>query len=91
VLLGTKASIDHDGVMGDYASLAPGVTTGGGVTIGTMSAVLLGANVIHGITIGEHTVVGAGALVLRDVPDRVVAYGVPAKVVAPRTESAPYL
>ena len=84
VLLGTRSSIDHDCVVADYASLAPGVTTGGTVRVGRATALGVGANVVHGITIGADTVVGAGALVLEDIPERVVAYGVPAVVARTR-------
>ena len=91
MLLGIRSSIDHDGVLGDHASLGPGATTGGTVRIGATTAVGLGANVIHGITIGDDTVVGAGALVLADLPDRVVAYGVPARVARSRQPGEPYL
>ena len=34
-----------------------------------------------GVTIGEHALVGAGAVVTRDIPDYSIAVGVPAKVV----------
>jgi sugar O-acyltransferase (sialic acid O-acetyltransferase NeuD family) len=91
VLLGTRASIDHDGTVGEFASLGPGATTGGDVRVGEVSAVGLGADVVHGVAIGGHTVIGAGALVLADVPDRVVAYGVPARVVRAREPGEPYL
>jgi len=91
VLLGTKSSVDHDCLLGDFVSLAPAATTGGGVRIGDDSALGLGAQVIHGVTVGAQTVVGDGSLVLRDVPDRVVAYGVPARVVRTRAPSEPYL
>jgi len=40
-----------------------------------------GALVCPGVTIGENTVVGAGAVVTRDLPAGVVAYGNPARVV----------
>jgi sugar O-acyltransferase (sialic acid O-acetyltransferase NeuD family) len=91
VLLCTRASLDHDNTVGEFASLAPGVTLGGSVRIGTTTAIGLGANVIHGITIGAHSVVGAGALVLEDVPDLVVAYGAPARVIREREAGDPYL
>jgi acetyltransferase-like isoleucine patch superfamily enzyme len=56
-----------------------------------VTALGVGANVVHGRTIGEHTVVGAGALVLDDVPEKVVAYGVPAAVARSREPNEPYL
>jgi sugar O-acyltransferase (sialic acid O-acetyltransferase NeuD family) len=90
-ILNTKASLDHDCVMDDFSSLAPGVTVGGVVRIGAYSVVSLGANIIHAKTIGAHTVIGAGALVLENIPDHCVAYGVPAKVVRARSEGEKYL
>ncbi|WP_019145639.1 LbetaH domain-containing protein [Aeromicrobium massiliense] len=36
---------------------------------------------LQGVSVGEDSVVAAGAVVTRDVPDRVVVAGVPAKVV----------
>lgn len=90
-IVNTKASLDHDGCMGAFASLAPGVTVGGNVTIGDFSAVSLGASIIHGVRIGSHSVIGAGAVVIRDIPDRVVAFGVPAVVVRSRNPDESYL
>ena len=91
VLLGIRSSVDHDGVVADHASLGPGATTGGNVRIGRATAVGLGANVIHGITIGDDTVIGAGAVVVDDVPEGVVAYGVPARVARSRQPGEAYL
>ncbi|MBP7496662.1 MAG: acetyltransferase [Bacteroidales bacterium] len=90
-ILNTKASLDHDGYMSDFSSLAPGVTLGGNVRIGNNTAVSLGANVIHKIKIGNHSVIGAGALVVKDIPDLVVAYGVPAKIIRKRKKGDIYL
>ncbi|MEA3275056.1 MAG: acyltransferase [Pseudomonadota bacterium] len=39
------------------------------------------ATILCGITIGERTLVGAGAVVTRDVPDYAIVAGVPAKVI----------
>jgi acetyltransferase-like isoleucine patch superfamily enzyme len=90
-IVNTKASLDHDGIMGASSSFAPAVTAGGEVTIKPFAAVLLGANIIHGISTGEHSVVGAGSLVLSNVPDRVVAYGLPARIIRTRQPGEPYL
>ncbi len=45
--------------------------------------VFVGANaiVLPGVTIGSNVIIGAGAVVSRDVPDNVVAAGVPARVI----------
>jgi sugar O-acyltransferase (sialic acid O-acetyltransferase NeuD family) len=90
-LVNTRASLDHHGALGDYASLAPGVTTGGNVRVGEGSAVSIGAIVLHGRSVGAWSVVGAGALVVDDVPDGVVAYGTPARVVRERAPDDRYL
>jgi UDP-2-acetamido-3-amino-2,3-dideoxy-glucuronate N-acetyltransferase len=39
-----------------------------------------GAVILAGVTIGEHAMVGAGAVVTQDVPDRKIAKGVPARL-----------
>ena len=63
--IGTNASLDHDGKVGDFSNVMPGVTTGGNINMGFCSTIGLGAKVIHGRTIGDHTVIGAGSLVLK--------------------------
>ena len=40
-----------------------------------------GATILPGIEVGKHAVVGAGAVVTRDVPDYAVAVGNPARVI----------
>ncbi|GBD36500.1 Putative acetyltransferase EpsM [bacterium HR36] len=90
-VLNTHSSVDHDCRLGEFVSVAPHACLGGTVTVGDYSAICLGAHVIHGVCIGCATVVGAGALVLQNLPDQVVAYGVPARIVRPRTVEEPYL
>jgi sugar O-acyltransferase (sialic acid O-acetyltransferase NeuD family) len=90
-IVNTKASLDHDSVMEDFSSLAPGVTTGGHCRIASYSAVGIGAVLRHGITIGEHSVVGGGSLVLKDVDPYSVAYGTPAKKTRDRQKGDKYL
>ena len=45
-----------------------------------------GAVILPGITIGEYALVGAGAVVTRDVPPRAVVVGNPARVIRYRTD-----
>jgi sugar O-acyltransferase (sialic acid O-acetyltransferase NeuD family) len=90
-LLNTRCSIDHDGQMGAFASLAPGVITGGDVSIGARSSIGLASAIRHRVTIGSDTVIGMGSLVLSDWPDGVVVYGTPARLIRTRLVDEPYL
>lgn len=55
--------------------------TGLPITIGDNVWLGGGVIVVAGVTIGEHTVVGAGAVVTKDLPARVLAVGNPARVI----------
>jgi sugar O-acyltransferase (sialic acid O-acetyltransferase NeuD family) len=85
-IVNTNASIDHEGVMHDFSSLAPAATCGGRVTIGTRSTISIGAVVHQGITIGADTVLGAQSYLNVDLPSGVVAYGAPARIVRSRDD-----
>jgi len=39
------------------------------------------STILPGISVGENSIIGAHSLVNKDIPDNVVAFGVPAKVV----------
>lgn len=90
-IVNTGACLDHDNLLDDFCSVAPRVATGGKVRIGRGSAVCIGACIQHGIAIGEQTVIGAGSVVLSDVPASCVAYGVPCRVIRSRQPSDRYL
>jgi UDP-perosamine 4-acetyltransferase len=79
-IVNTNASVDHDCVVGACAHVAPGSALAGCVRLGEGVFLGTGTSVIPDITIGAWTTVGAGAAVVTDLPDRVVAVGVPAAV-----------
>ncbi len=79
-IVNTHASVDHDCVIGACAHVAPGAALAGCVRLGDGVFLGTGSSVIPGITIGCWTTVGAGAVVLTDLPDHVVAAGVPATI-----------
>jgi sugar O-acyltransferase (sialic acid O-acetyltransferase NeuD family) len=85
VILNTGCSIDHHCVVGDHAHIAPGARLGGEVTIGQGALIGIGAVVLPGRHVGAWTVVGAGAVVTRDLPDGVVAVGSPARALMLKT------
>lgn len=51
--------------------------------------VWIGANVVvmPGVTIGKNSVIGAGSVVTRDIPENVVAFGTPCRVIRPITDA----
>jgi acetyltransferase-like isoleucine patch superfamily enzyme len=79
----TAAIIEHDCVIGDHVHISPGVALGGGVRIGALAHLGLGAIALPGAAIGERAVVGAGSVVLKTVPPATTVVGVPARVLAP--------
>lgn len=80
VILNTAAVVEHDCQIGDFAHLSPHSTMGGASQIGRESWLGMNASIINGIRVGAGTIVGAGAVVIRDLPDAVVAVGVPARI-----------
>ncbi|MBD2451077.1 acetyltransferase [Nostoc sp. FACHB-152] len=81
VIINTCASVDHECIIEDGTHICPGVHLAGRVTVGRATWVGIGATVIDSVRIGAGTVIGAGAVVVNDIPDRVLVYGVPAKVI----------
>lgn len=79
-ILNTGCSIDHDTQLGDCVHICPGTRLAGEVKVGDRSWIGIGSSVIQQIRIGADVTVGAGAVVVRDLPDRVTAVGVPAKI-----------
>lgn len=60
----------------------------GRIRIGNHSFVGGGTIILPGVSIGERCVIGAGSVVTRDVPNGMVAVGVPARVIMTTTEYA---
>ena len=71
----------HDSIAEDFVTVLPNSTVGGGVRLCAGSTVGSGAVILPGLRIGERSIVGAGAVVTRDVPANCVVVGVPARPV----------
>ena len=57
----------------------------GNVEVGECSWIGVGACVKQGVKIGNNCMIGAGSVVLKDIPDNVVAYGNPCKIIKQNT------
>ncbi|MGA4320939.1 acetyltransferase [Ectopseudomonas hydrolytica] len=78
-ILNTGCSIDHDCVLGDVVHISPGARLAGGVHVGDWSWIGIGASVRQLIRIGSRVTVGAGSVVVSDIPNDLTVAGVPAK------------
>ena len=87
----TGAQIEHNCSIGSFSSVSAGSVTGGYVKLGRFSAITLGVTILDRIVIGENTVVGSGSLVLKDLPDDVLVYGNPAKIIRKRLKNEKFL
>ena len=87
----TAAQIEHDCIISEYASVSAGTVLGGHVLIGKFSALTLGVVVLDRLSIGDNTVVGAGSLVLKSLPDNVLAYGNPCVIIRGRKTGEKFL
>ena len=87
----TGAQVEHDNSISDFSSISAGSITGGFVKLGKFSAITLGVIVLDRIEIGENTVVGAGSLVIKSLPDNVLAYGNPSKIIRSRQPGEKFL
>ena len=80
-IINLDCTIGHDAVLGDFVTMYPSVNVSGSTTIGSETELGTGMQTIQGIRIGSQTIVGAGSVVIRELPDRCVAVGSPAKVI----------
>lgn len=81
VIVNTMASLDHHNIIKDYVHVAPGAHTSGNVYIAEGAFIGIGSSIIPGVTINKWSVVGAGSVVINDVPDFATVVGNPARII----------
>lgn len=79
VIINTGAIIEHECVIGDYSHVAPNATLAGNITLGNKVFFGVGAVAKQGISIGDNSIIGAGSVVISDVPANEVWVGNPAR------------
>ncbi len=86
---GTGVVIGETAAIGNNVTIYQGVTLGGTgkqkgkrhPTVGNNVVVSTGAKILGNITIGDNARIGAGSVVLRDVPPNTTVVGIPGKIV----------
>jgi sugar O-acyltransferase (sialic acid O-acetyltransferase NeuD family) len=86
VILNLACTVGHECDIGGFSSFMPSCNISGEVKIGKENFWGTGAKVINRKTIGNNVIVGAGSVIIDDVPDDVTVVGVPAKVMKRNNE-----
>jgi sugar O-acyltransferase (sialic acid O-acetyltransferase NeuD family) len=84
-IISVGAVVGHDSRVGAFAQLCPHVTLAGQTEVGDYSFVGMGAAILPGVKVGSRVIIGANAVVNRDLPDGVAAIGVPSRIIACRS------
>ena len=79
-IINSGAVIEHDSDIFDYIHISPNVSIGGTVKVGELTHIGIGAAVKNNISITSECIVGAGAVVVKDITDKGTYIGVPAKL-----------
>ncbi|MAO50396.1 MAG: hexapeptide transferase [Pusillimonas sp.] len=79
VLVNLNSTISHDSVIGDFTEIACNVTIPGRCKIGNRVFIGSNATINPDITIGDNVIIGAGAVVLKNIPANSTVAGNPAK------------
>ena len=80
-MISVGANISHHTNINDGCFFSFGTNVGASINIKELAYLGIGATLVTGMSIlGRNTLIGAGAVVLKDVPDNAVMVGVPAKL-----------
>lgn len=80
-IFNADCTIGHDVVMESYVTVYPSANISGCVEICHETEIGTGCHIIQGIKIGSNTIIGAGAVVIKELPSGCTAVGNPAKPV----------
>nr|WP_300385792.1 acetyltransferase [Clostridium sp.] len=79
VIVTSACTIGHDSILQNYITIYPGVSVSGNCNIGEKVEIGTRSSIIQGMNIGKETILGAGSVVIKDIPEYCTAVGVPAK------------
>lgn len=80
-IINTGAIIEHECMVGAFSHISPGAVLCGQTTVGKYTHIGAGTVIRQQIKIGSNTCIGMGSTVVKDIPDNVIAYGTPCRVI----------
>lgn len=81
VIINLDCTLGHDDVIEDFVTIYPSVNVSGNVLVETCVELGTGMQIIQGKKIGKESILGAGAVVVKDIPEKCTAVGSPARVI----------
>lgn len=78
-IVNSGAIVEHDNVIEDYVHLSPRVALGGTVRVGALTHIGIGATVSNNVRICENSIIGAGAVVVKNIERSGTYVGIPAR------------
>lgn len=86
-IINTGSNIEHDVVIGNQCHISTGAMINGDCRIGTRTFIGSQTVLCNGLTIGKNVIIGAGSVVVKDIPDNVVAFGNPCQIIRKTNEN----
>ena len=81
-IISTGCKVAHHTILDQGVFVSTGANVGAGIKIFENTLVGMGSTLMTGVkTIGKNSVIGAGAVVIRDVPENAIVAGVPARII----------
>lgn len=90
VMLMKHSHVGHDAVISANSNVAPGAIIGGFYHVGEGVKIGLGASIRPRVVIGEYAIIGAGAVVVKDVPPGETWAGNPAGPIRNKKQETPF-
>lgn len=79
-LINLSSTIGHDTIIGNFVEICPNVSISGNCVIGDNAFIGTSATILPQITIGNNSIIAAGSVVTKNVPDNVMVAGIPAVI-----------
>jgi len=81
-IINTGAIVEHDCKISNGVHVSPNVSLAGSCSVGELSWLGIGSVIINDLKIASRVIVGAGSVVINNIPSGKTVAGVPAKVIA---------